>query len=364
MRPIWMSTVCTSALAALSLACGGDGGTTPGGGAAALHVVSGDQQTAPPNAELPQPLVVRVTDGAGQPVEGQIVNFRVVSGGGSMFAGAGITDAQGIVQDRWTLGPTEGPQAAEARAVDNTTGAPIVFATFTAMAGNPGGHATLGSMSIVGEWSGIFTVGTHVPPIAFLVKDAAGAPLPNYQFTLRAMTGVTSNGQFCVSSPDDEQLATLTTGPDGTATFTGWTLGTQRGDTCLGVFPGTTQPQNTSDIGVWHFWVRLVPGAPAQLVKLDQDNQQAAAGTVRRYRIRVEDQYGNTIGCGYSSTVCVDPDAPEVPVTFVASGGEVSPAQSMTERGSAYTDWTLAPGVNTLTISVGSLSVTYTVTGN
>jgi Bacterial Ig-like domain (group 1) len=365
MRPMrWCITWAgPSVLVALSLACSGDGGTTPGV-AAALNVVSGDHQTAPPNTELPQPLVVRVTDANGQPVEGQVVNFHVTGGGGSMFAGAGSTNADGIVQDRWTLGPADGPQTAEARAVDNTTGAPLVFATFAATAASP---PTLSRVDIVGAWSGTATVGTHVPPVTLLAKDQFGAPLPNYTFTLRSMTAHTTNGFSCSNDPGDDQLEnpTLTTGPDGTVTFSGWTLGTRRGYKCLGIFPGTTQPQNPNDVGAWQLSFKALPGPPAQLVKVRQDNQQAPDGTtLSSIGVAVQDQYGNNIGCSCPCAYCVDPDTPEAQVAFTPSvGGQVSQAQTMTDRGGAYTDWTLAPGVNTLTITVGTLSTTYTATG-
>src|SRR3989442_8676501 len=100
-------------------------------GPLSLSLVSGNNQSAPPGTELPDPLVARVDDSRGRPVRGQIVNFVVVSGGGSVFAGAAISGGDGIVQERWTLGAA-GPQQLEARAVDNVTGAKLTFAIFTA----------------------------------------------------------------------------------------------------------------------------------------------------------------------------------------------------------------------------------------
>src|SRR6266550_702111 len=61
----------------------------------------------------------------------QAVGPLVVSGGGSVFAGAAITGADGIVQERWTLGAS-GPQRVEARAIDTQTGAKLTFAIFDA----------------------------------------------------------------------------------------------------------------------------------------------------------------------------------------------------------------------------------------
>jgi hypothetical protein len=96
-----------------------------------MSVVSGDGQQGPPGSQLPDPLVVRVEDARGRPVAGQIVNFRVVSGGGSVFAGAAISNRSGLAQERWTLG-FGGLQRVEARAIDPATGEPLTFAVFTA----------------------------------------------------------------------------------------------------------------------------------------------------------------------------------------------------------------------------------------
>jgi N-acetylneuraminic acid mutarotase len=103
----------------------------PSIGELSLSVVSGDQQSGSAGQELPNPLVVQVTKPNGGPVNNQVLNFRVVSGGGSVFAGTALTDSRGIAQERWTLG-SEGEQKVEVRAVDTETGAPLVFATFTA----------------------------------------------------------------------------------------------------------------------------------------------------------------------------------------------------------------------------------------
>jgi hypothetical protein len=71
------------------------------------------------------------TDGKGHPVKGQLVNFVVVEGGGTVFAGSAITDNKGVAQDYWTLGCCES-QALEVRAVDPTTGKKYTYARFTA----------------------------------------------------------------------------------------------------------------------------------------------------------------------------------------------------------------------------------------
>jgi hypothetical protein len=106
-----------------------------------LLVVSGSGQTGAVGAELPAPLVVRVTRLAGKAIVGvpnQRVNFRVVTGGGSVFAGSALTDPQGMAQEYWTLGLAAGANVLEVRAVDPSTGEKLVFARFTATAVVPG----------------------------------------------------------------------------------------------------------------------------------------------------------------------------------------------------------------------------------
>ena len=98
-----------------------------------FDVVSGDAQTSIVGTQL-APLVVKVTSG-GNPVAQQILNFRVLSGGGSVYGGTELTDNDGIAQELWTLGTIASqPQQVEVRAVESSTGAEKVFATFSATA--------------------------------------------------------------------------------------------------------------------------------------------------------------------------------------------------------------------------------------
>jgi hypothetical protein len=99
-----------------------------------LGVVSGRRQQATVGQELPQPLVVQVLDSKLRPVKGQLISFRVLSGGGSVYAGTSLTNADGIAQDYWTMGPQPGPARLLVRAVDPTTGEKRNIALFTAVA--------------------------------------------------------------------------------------------------------------------------------------------------------------------------------------------------------------------------------------
>lgn len=101
-----------------------------------LVVISGNSQAGPAGQELPLPLVAEVQNPSGTPLVNVLVTFRVVAGGGRMYAGSARTNAQGRVQDYWTLGPVAGsPQTLEVRAVRG--GVKRVYATFNATATPP-----------------------------------------------------------------------------------------------------------------------------------------------------------------------------------------------------------------------------------
>lgn len=197
------------AFALVLAACSGDstGARVP----ASMQIVSGDLQIAPVNTELPDPLVVRVVDDRGRPVRGQIVNFRVVSGGGSVFAGAAETNADGEARERWTVGPVHGDtQRVEVRAVDPTTGQAQTFAVFRAI-GYSGPERTLG---VVRGPRWLPVGGTDSVVVA--VVDALGRPLAD-----APVTWTVTEGGGTVSLPQTR------TGADGTTRVL-WTMGNEK----------------------------------------------------------------------------------------------------------------------------------------
>jgi|GEM_PF-1524038 len=192
-------------------------------GSLSLSVISGNNQTAAPGTELPNPLVARVEDSRGRAMGGQIVNFVVVSGGGSVFAGAAISGRDGIVQERWTLGAS-GPQQVEARAVDNQTGEKLTFAIFTAtltdvqppvvsnVATSPANPPTGTSFDVTAVVSDTFTGGSNIaaasytvdsgPPAVMLAQDGA---FDQQNEAVRAHVPAFANAgshHFCVTGRD------------------------------------------------------------------------------------------------------------------------------------------------------------------
>ncbi len=124
--------------------------TVLAGAPANLSVISGDTQTGFTTLALVDPLLVSVTDAAGNAVAGDTVVFTVLTGGGSVSTDSAITNGDGQASTNWTLGSLVGVQSVQASAVGTT---PV---TFAATAGLPSfewtGNATDGVWSNPGNW--------------------------------------------------------------------------------------------------------------------------------------------------------------------------------------------------------------------
>jgi hypothetical protein len=80
-----------------------------------LVSVSGDDQSGPPGATLPQPIRVRLVDLQGGSTERLWVEWVVVQGSGTVVPRNSFTNADGIAETTWTLGPGTDKQRIEAR---------------------------------------------------------------------------------------------------------------------------------------------------------------------------------------------------------------------------------------------------------
>ncbi len=124
-----------------------------GPGQLRLTVAGGDRQTVTPGQALPQPVALRVSDLNDLPYPGVTVK-ATVSSGGSLDAGAAITDRTGTARFRWTPGPgplndltasLDGGPAATVSALARPFVAPggVVNAASYAVGFSPGSIATL-----------------------------------------------------------------------------------------------------------------------------------------------------------------------------------------------------------------------------
>ena len=265
-------------LGLLAAACNGElvsGGQRP----TRVVLVAGDLQSDTVGKELAQPLVVRVVDERDRPVRNQLVNFVVTAGGGSVFAGSAITNAEGEARERWTLGPVAGDtQRVEARAVDPATGQAIVFETFRAI-GVPDAPA---AASAVGATSRTGAAGTVVADsLAIRVVDKHGNGVPGVSVTFAAADG----GSV---SP-----ATAVTRQDGSAR-TQWTLGPATGQqtataTAAG-FPAVT------------FTAAAGAGAVTRVVLTPETISFNTLGQTQALTVQAFDALGNMVG-GQQATI-------------------------------------------------------------
>jgi N-acetylneuraminic acid mutarotase len=286
-----------------------------------MDVVGGDGQTGPVGTEL-APLIVKVTSG-GNPVAGQVLNFRVVSGGGSVYGGTELTDDHGIAQELWTLGTKASEsQKVEVRAVESTTGAEKVFGTFTATA--LAGPASLLKLA-VGDQQTAGVGQTVATPPAVLVTDQYGNPVAGIPVGFAV-----ASGGGTVSG------ASATTTGSGIAAAGSWTLGPSAGpNSLMATSAGLTGSPVT-------FMATATGPAGLTVTNYRGDGQAQHAGTMLRIApaAQVTDQNGHPVA--------------GVTVTFsvTAGGGSITGPTQVTDGSGIATvgSWTLGPvpGVNEL----------------
>jgi uncharacterized protein YjdB len=214
-------TVTLAAVLMVATACSDDRmtATEEGGIAIQMDVASGDQQMAEVGTQLPDAVVVLVLDANGNPVSGQIVNFRVTQGGGSVYGGASLSDQAGQAQEWWTLGPNPGANTLEARAVDTSSGQKLVFATFTADGFAAG---TVASVAVSPTTANLQVSGTHQFNAA--VHDANGNDVAGATATWSSSSAgvatVNAQGLAQAMAAGTTTITAASGGQSGTATVT------------------------------------------------------------------------------------------------------------------------------------------------
>jgi hypothetical protein len=83
---------------------------------ASLTVVQGNMQTAAVGTLLPTPVVLRVRGTDGLPLAKVPISFSVTSGGGAVDPPTAVSDANGEVKAKWSLGPLQIQQSIAALA--------------------------------------------------------------------------------------------------------------------------------------------------------------------------------------------------------------------------------------------------------
>jgi hypothetical protein len=216
-----------------------------------LTLVFGDNQSAPVGTELPDSLVVAVTDGFGNPVSGVTVTWEA-QGGGTVSEASTVTGDNGQTFVTRTLGPTAGDQQTVATA-GPLVGSPVTFTH----------HATAGNANAVNIVSGNnqeAPAGSKLPqPLVVQLLDQGGNPIPNRPVSwVIGDGGGTANPQTSNTNADGQASTEWTLGPNpGTNTLNAVVSGlTPAAFTATGTGAGTpstlaltTQPPSSVTVG-------------------------------------------------------------------------------------------------------------------
>ena len=303
--------------------------TAVAGTGSLLAAVGGDDQSASANSVLPESLLVRASDGSGNPVSGVTVHWTA-QGGGSISPETVVTGADGRAAAQRVLGATAGRQTAQATA-DGLAGSPVTF-VHTALASSP---------TALVQTSG----NDQTAPAGFEVAEDLVVQLTDANGNGvggRPVTWVVATGGGTVSPVNS------TTDADGFAR-TRWTLGTSVGTNTLNaVFSGLPPVP---------FAATASADVPSKLTVVSGDNQSGVVGQplASPFVVRVADANDNPVE--------------NVSVTWTAiGGGSVSSATSATSAdGLAQVTRTLGPVPSTyLTTAevsgIAGVSLTFTST--
>ena len=259
--------------------------------ATTLEKVSGDNQSARINTQLPNPLVVRVLDQNGAVLSGTTVNFSV-SPSGTLTPETDTTDSSGLAETRLTLGSTSGQYSVNASVSGITE--PV---TFTATATEPPPTAT--TLEKVSGDNQSARINSQLPnPLVVRVLDQNGAVL----------SGTTVN--FSVSPSGTLTPETDTTDSSGLAE-TRLTLGSTSGQYSVNAsVSGITEPVTFTATAT------EPPPTATTLEKVSGDNQSARINTQlsNPFVVRVLDQNGAVMS-GVSVNFSVSPNGTLTPET-------------------------------------------------
>jgi adhesin/invasin len=322
----------------LLAACGGGDVTLPNEGVpSALTVAAGDKQNGTIGEPLLDPLVVRVTDGFGDPVAGVTVTWSAETGG-TVDPDTSVTSADGYARTQRVLGPAIGTYVtrAEVSGIADPP-APVVFTT--------NGVAARLSFTVEPPATAVSGIPFDPQPVLQL-QDALGEDIARADV---AVTVQISAGGGALSG-----TTTATSDAQGRVAFTDLAIrGSPATRTLIFAADGVASATALVAVGV---------GAPASIESAAGGGESAVVGTAVATppAILVRDADGNPL--------------PGIPVSFKVASGGGSASQPTPVTGSdgvaTVGGWTLGPkaGANTLQATLSGLDVSgspvvFTATG-
>jgi hypothetical protein len=294
-----------------------------------LELVSGGGQSGLIGALLGSPIVVRVVDGASQPLSGIPIQFSA-SNGGILGTPNVLSSSTGLAQTTWTLGSLLGTQTLTATAEGLTgqaltvpaTGLPLLEPVATALE-----IATSVPSTIAGQ----------LLSTSFVVRaiDEAGDVVPGFTNAISVALGNNPGGATLLGTRS-------VTPTNGVATFDDLSIQkAASGYSLVATAQGLTSATSNS--------FNITNAAAAVLAIVGGDNQSGLIGALlgNPLSVRVADVFDNPV--------------PGVPVAWAVSlgGGLLGSSTSQTNgSGAATNTWTLGllAGLQRVTASVNGLS--------
>lgn len=295
--------------------------TSTTGVATSLIIVSGNNQTTPPNAPLPAPIVVRAENAKGFGVQGVPVNFTDNGAGGTFSPTSVVSGSNGNATVQYTMGPKTGKVTITA----SSSGLKSVNFTENAVVGPAANIAVTSGNNQSGPVATKLT-----QALTALVTDAYNNPVSGVSVSF---SDGGAGGTFSGPNP-------VATGSNGTATES-YTLPVAAGTvTITATATGVTNPAT--------FTESALPGPPAIVAIISGNSQSATVATQLPQALTVEvtDQFGNP--------------EPNVSVTFSdggAGGTFYNPNPGLTGASGQVSQTYLLP------TTVGTITITATANG-
>lgn len=254
------------------------------------------------------------------------------TGGGSFSAPASAVDSAGIATVRFTTATAAGTTHAVTAADSTGTTGSVTLVTVTGAASTLAANDGDGQSAVAGS-------AVATPP-SVRVTDSAGNPVPGATVTFAvAHGGGSATG------------TTQTTDSLGIARVESWTLGTTAGA------GSDSLRASVTGLADFTFSASATAGPPAAITRATADSATATVGSAVTPppSVTITDSYGNPVA---GVTVAFTADSAS---GTVAGGSPTTDSLGVATVGS----WTLrgTPGINTLTVTAGSLTTTFTATG-
>ncbi len=194
--------------------------TSTTGVAVSLDIVSGNNQTTPPNAPLPALIVVKAENAKGFGVQGVTVNFTDNGAGGTFSATSVVTGSNGTASVQYTMGPNVGKVTITA----SSSGLKSLSFTENAVIG------PAANIAVTNGNNQTAPNGTQLPqPLTVLVTDQYNNPVAGVSVTFSdgGAGGTFSNPNPGVTGASGtmSQLYTLPPVPSETITITATATG-------------------------------------------------------------------------------------------------------------------------------------------